>query len=137
VTILPVQVYQPTSRFIIVERKDDLFPAISRKMAAYEETPEKRQAAMRKMNDKIRQQDTIEEWVGQIIVDCRERQIITYSGYLIRMIEQQQGVIDLAARVTHRLMKISAFGGISLEVDKGITIVYENIKVWEMKIVSR
>jgi hypothetical protein len=135
--ISPIRVYQPTSRFIIVERREDLFPAISRKRPVYEETPEKRESAFRKMNDRILQQDSIEKWVARILVDCKQGQVITYSSYLIDMIEQQQGDIDLAARVTHRLMKIAAFGEIALDINTDTPVIYKNIKVWEMKIASR
>ncbi len=103
--ILPVRIYQPATRFTIIERREDLFPAISRENPIYQETEETRQAVFRKLNAKILQQDSIEIWVQRILKDCQSEKELSYSGYFIKMVDQQEGDIDLAARVTHRLMK--------------------------------
>lgn len=133
-----ILVYQPTSRFIIVERKEDLFPAIARNKPVYEESPEKRDAAIKKMSEKILQQDSIEKWVNQILQDCKAKQELPYSPYVLEMIDQQQGNIDLAARVTHRLLKIASLGNeIKLTVDKHAIVTHKNIRIWEMNIIWR
>jgi hypothetical protein len=136
--IPPIRLNQLTTRFTIVERKEDLFPAISRKNPTYEETEETRRTAFKKLNAKILQQDSIEAWIQRILNDCRVEKAVSYSEYFIKMVNQQEGDIDLAARVTHRLMKIAAFSKeISLTIDKNILVNYNNIKVWEMRIISR
>lgn len=136
--IPPIIVTPPVTRFILVERKEDLFPPISRPKPIYEETPEKRQSAYKKINERILQQDSVERWVDAILKDCENEKIISYSKYFISMVEQQQGDIDLAARVTHRLIKIKALeNNLSLDIDKNNIITYQNIRIWEMKIIKR
>jgi hypothetical protein len=136
--IPPLRIYQHTSRFIIVERKDDLFPTMARPKPVYEESEDRRRAIMEMLNKKIRQQDKIEEWTHRILDDCLKQKAITYSGYFITMLDQQQGDIDLAVRVTHRLIKISTIGKeIKLEVDPNTEVQHQNIRLWETKIISR
>ena len=134
--IPPLRIYQPTSKFIIVEKKEDLFPAISRKRQIYEESPEKRKLAYAALNKKVRQQDDIETWVQLILNASKNEGVIGYASYFMEMVDLQNGNIDLAARVTHRLLKIASIGrDIRINVDKDKPITYKNITIWTTKII--
>lgn len=133
--IPPLCIYQPTSKFIIVEKKEDLFPTISRRRQVYEESPEKRKLAYAALNEKVRQQDDIETWAKRILDACKNEGAIDYTGYFMEMVDLQNGNIDLAARVTHRLLKIQAIGrDIRIDIDNEKTVTHKNITIWTTKI---
>lgn len=134
--IPPLRIFQPTSKFIIVEKKEDLFPAISRKRQVYEESPEKRKLAYAALNEKVRQQDDIETWAQKILEACKNKGGVDYTGYFMEMVDLQNGDIDLAARVTYRLLKIAAIGrDIRIDINKDKPITHKDITIWTTKIV--
>lgn len=129
------RIFQETSYFVIVERKDELFPAMPRKVSSYEQTPEEKRKINEVLSKKLLQQDKILEWVEKIHHDCHEYGSIEFSKYFFRIVEEENGDIELAAKVAHKLLKIAAQEDrLNVQINNENTIIRNNIKIWEMTI---
>jgi len=128
------RIFTETSYFIVVERKDELFPAISRNVKTYEQTLEERRESYEALGKKVLQQDKIMQWVERICHDCEEYGELYFSSYFFRIVEEEKGNIELAAKVAHRLLKIATQeNDLNIHIDNENTITRNNISIWEMK----
>lgn len=128
------RIFQETSYFIVVERKDDLFPALSRKVKTYEQTPEERRESYEALGKKVMQQDKIMQWIEKICHDCREYGKVDFSTYFFRIVKEEEGNIELAAKVAHRLLKIAPHENLDIQINNENTITKDNVSIWEMTI---
>lgn len=129
-------IYQITSKFIAVERKGDLFPAIARKRPAVEHSPEYILSVHRKLNEKIVLQSEIDNFVKTILTDCSRKQEVLFSEYFFRIIEEQNS-IELAIKVAHRLIRTLPYRkDYRFTVDKSNVIAKNGVSIWEMTVTN-
>lgn len=131
------RIFQETSYFTVVERREELFPAMARKVKTDEQTLEERKESFEIFGKKVLQQDQITQWVEIICQDCRKHHEADFSAYFFRIVEEEKGNIELAAKVAHRLLKIVAQeDDLDIHINNDNTITRNNISIWEMKIQS-
>ena len=134
----PCRAFRKKSHFIMVERREDLFPAMARKVKTTEQTPEEKRASYELLGRKVAQQDKITQWVIKIAQDCRDKGTVDFAPYFFEMIQEEKGDMELATKVTNRLLKIAAQeDDYTIYINNEIYIKQNNISIWEMKIQFR
>jgi len=127
------RVLQETSYFIVIERRNELFPAMPRKVKTYEQTPEEKMKSYEVLGKKIVQQDKITQWTDKICHDCRKQGRVDFANYFFQIVDEEGGSIELAAKVAHRLLKITAHeDNLEIHINNETTITKNNISIWEM-----
>ncbi|MRG46950.1 hypothetical protein GFS24_17645 [Chitinophaga sp. SYP-B3965] len=123
------------SHFIVVERREELFPAMARKVKTDEQTPEEKRESYEVLGRKVAQQDKITQWVDKICLDCRNAGSIDFADYFFQMVQEEKEDIELASKVANRLLKIAALDDhYTIYINNEITVTLNNISIWEMKI---
>lgn len=127
--------------FIIVERKNDLFPIRPQKRIVIPETPETKAKAFAVAKEKMLRQDAISRWLNLIQKDVDENRQVAFSNYFFKILEtNEENALTLAIAVAFRA--IVFFDGrpeYSLSIHPDVLVKQENKRttIWEMKITRK
>jgi hypothetical protein len=135
--ILTYPLWQPTSNFIIVERRNDLFPIKSRPRSIIYELPEEREAGLSKAKYNLAIHTQVDIWLGKILAAAKAENIC-FSDYFFKIVDSTNGNIELAAKVAYALVRLSVVDQqlkIEIEQKKISNDNYPALAIWEMKIV--
>ncbi|OMP75794.1 hypothetical protein [[Flexibacter] sp. ATCC 35208] len=134
--ITSFRIFQQTPNFILVERKDDLFPPMARKRPGNDQSEEHVQEIHKGLNKKIVLQSQIDKHVQAILDKCRRDGEVLFSSYFFQIIEEENS-FELAVRVAHRLVRqIPYRKDFNFVVDNSIPIQINGITIWEMIIMN-
>jgi hypothetical protein len=133
-------IYTKTPNFTIIERKSDLFPAISRKIINAPETSELRHKAYSFINNRIHQQDKVQEWIIDIQKKLTEKDKLSFSDFFFRIVEENQGDIEIASKVAKGLIRLSSYSnefGIKTTDNLIFSSEINSLSIWEMIIYNK
>ena len=132
--ITSFSIYQSTPNFIMVERKDDLFPPMPRKRPGTNQSEEHVREIHKELNKKIVLQSQIDHYVQSILDECRKEGEVLFYFHFFRIIEKENS-LELAVKVANRLnLQRTKRKDFSFVVDKSNLIQINGISIWEMTI---
>ncbi|MEQ9299649.1 MAG: hypothetical protein RIF33_13835 [Cyclobacteriaceae bacterium] len=102
-----IEVLRQTTKFAIVERKKDLFPARARKKLRYPENQQSKQLAYRNSQNHFIRQDTIDIWLNRIDKDLEKESVVEFSVYFFKVLLDNGNDLNLAIALAYRVIRES------------------------------
>jgi len=130
-----VDFHRRTSNFSIFERREDLFPTKPKPRIRPAENPEEKEKGLAIAKKQLTMYTKIDGWITDILNDATVKEVL-FSVYFFKIIDQEQGEIDLALNIAYSLIRrAEADAKLNLKiVTKRVKHPQHNIAIWEMKI---
>ncbi|GAA5031678.1 hypothetical protein GCM10011506_20240 [Marivirga lumbricoides] len=98
-------VFRQLTKFSIVERKKDLFPARARRKIRYPENEQSKQIAYRHSQNQFARQDTIDIWLNRIDADLEKESVVQFSEYFFQILQSTSNDLNLAIELAYRVIR--------------------------------
>ena len=93
------------TKFSIVERKKDLFPARARKKLRYSENEESKLKAYQSSKNQFIKQDKIDIWLNRIDSDLQKEVRVHFSEYFFDILQRNNNDLNLAIELAYRIIR--------------------------------
>ena len=93
------------TKFSIVERKKDLFPARARKKLRYSENEESKLKAYQSSKNQFIKQDKIDIWLNRIDSDLQKEVRVHFSEYFFDILQRNNHDLNLAIELAYRVIR--------------------------------
>ncbi|MEP1033635.1 hypothetical protein [Ekhidna sp.] len=93
------------TKFSIVERKKDLFPARARKKLRYTENEESKLKAYSSSQNQFIKQDKIDIWLNRIDLDLKKEARVHFSEYFFDILKMNNNDLNLAIELAYRVIR--------------------------------